>query len=187
MSVQRWVAPITYMGAQGYGPTLTAAATSTCLSGDSYLLLPANYFDYSKILRIHAAGIISCAITTPGTARYDVRIGGVIAFDSLAMPLNVVAKSDVPWWLEIELRCTSIGRTTDTTILGFGKFTSEAVLGSPLPTVGGSGTFLLPYNNQPVISSGWDNSVANALDMQFTQTVNTGSMTMKHFVIEALN
>ena len=72
------------------GPTLTAAAAATCIPANNKLTLPNNYFYIGKMLRITASGRISSVITTPGTARFDVRIGGVIAFDSLAILLDTV-------------------------------------------------------------------------------------------------
>ena len=94
---------------------------------------------------------------------------------------------NVPWTLDILLQCTSFGIATNTKCVGHGTFMSEAVLGSPLPTVGGSGVFVLPYNSAPVESSGWDNTVTNKLDVQFTQTVGSGSLTVQSYIAEALN
>ncbi len=185
MSLQRWVGPL--ISAQVDGPALTAAATASCIPPGSVYTFPTNFFEIGKVLRVRAAGIISNVITTPGTARYDIRIGGVTAFDSLAMNLNIVAKVNVGWALDVLLTCRAVGAATSTTVIGHGTWTSEAGILSPLPTVGGSATFTLPYNSAPAVSSGWDNTAANALDMRFTQTEATGSMTLQSYVVEALN
>lgn len=182
---QSWVGPVLWTRASG--SALTAAAAASMLPVSAPISLPPGFFDVGKKLRVQARGIISCVVTTPGTARYDIRIGGVIAFDSLAMPLNIVAKTDVPWLLDVTLDCRAIGTGTTTTTMGWGSWTSEAVLASPLPTVGGSGTFALPFNSAPATSSGWNNSIANLLDIYFTQTVATGSMTCQSCSVEALN
>ena len=94
------------------GPTLTAAAAASMLPTYVPTTLPAGYWQIGRIWRIRAAGRISCAVTTPGTARFDVRLGGVVAFDSLAIPLNIVAKTNVRWELEILLTCRAVGSGT---------------------------------------------------------------------------
>ena len=180
-----WVGPALWTRASG--TALTAAAAASMLPVSSPISLPPGFFEVGKKLRISASGIISCVVTTPGTARFDVRIGGVIAFDSLAMPLNIVAKTNVPWMLDVMLDCRAIGTGTTTTTMGWGSWSSEAVLASPVPTVGGSGVFMLPYNSAPAASSGWNNSIANLLDIYFTQTEATGSLTCQSAMVECLN
>jgi hypothetical protein len=169
------------------GPTLTAAARASCIPVNSKFTLPNNYWEEGKTWRMRAYGRISCVVTTPGTARFDLSIGGVIAWDSLAMPLNTVAKVNVHWALDLLLQCRSVGNGTLTTLLGQGTWESEAVLGSPTPAAGGSGQFLVPYNTAPVAGTGFDNTTANTVDMFFTQTVATGSMTLHQWLIEEMN
>jgi hypothetical protein len=82
------------------GPTLTAAAAASCIPTGSRIILPNNYFYVGKIIRVSLFGRISCVVTTPGTARFDVRIGPsgtIIAYDSGAINLNIVAKVSVPF------------------------------------------------------------------------------------------
>jgi hypothetical protein len=66
-------------------------------------------------------------------------------------------------------------------------FESEAVIASPLPTVGGSGEVLLPYNTAPVVGAGFTSVVSNQFDLFFTQTVATGSITLHTLKIVSLN
>lgn len=171
------------------GPTLTAAAAASCIPTPSRIILPNNYFDVGKMLKISLAGRISCAVTTPGTARFDVRTGPsgtIVAFDTGALNLNIVAKTTVPWWLEIWLTCRAVGSSTATNLMGFGCFQSEAVIASPLPSVGGNGSLLCPVGT-PAVGTGFDNTAANALDVFFTQTVATGSLTVHNYRVESLN
>lgn len=185
MSAQTWEELISV--AQVDGPTLTAAAAAQCIPPNAKVTLPNNFFTIGKMLKITASGRISNVVTTPGTARFDVRIGGIIVFDSLAMNLNIVAKTNVGWLLELLLTCRAVGSGTGTTLMGQGRFTSEAVIASPLPTVGGSGSLILPVGAAPAVGNGFDNTAANALDMFFTQTVATGSMTLHQYAVESLN
>lgn len=167
------------------GPTLTAAAAASCIPLASRLILPTNYWTVGKQWRVKLQGRISCAVTTPGTARFDLRLGPsgtILAFDSQAMGLNVVAKTSVPFDLEIELTCRAVGNGSNTTLFGIGKFTSEAVVGAPLPSAGGNGV-LMCGPVVPAVGTGFDNTAANAVDMFFTQTVATGSVTIHNYAI----
>jgi len=169
------------------GPTLTAAATASCLPTYVPTTLPSGYWQIGRIWRLTAAGRISCVISTPGTARFDLRMGSVTVFDTLAIPLNVVAKTNVNWFLEVLLTCRSVGSSTSGTLFGQGYFLSEANILVPVPSTGpGPGGQLVPYNTAPVVGTGFDSTAANALDFRFTQTVVTGSMTLHQFMIEQM-
>jgi hypothetical protein len=187
MSVQTWQE--TLVAATTDGPTLTAAARASCIPVASRIVLPNSYFYVGKVLQIVMHGRISCAVTTPGTARFDVCLGAAgttIVFDTGALNLNVVAKVNVPWLLNIRLTCRAVGTGTATNFFGWGEFQSEAVVGSALPTAGGNGSLLCPVGT-PAVGSGFDNTAASALDVFFTQTVATGSLTVHNFRIDALN
>jgi hypothetical protein len=169
------------------GPTLTAAATASLLPTYVPTTLPAGYWQIGRIWRITASGRISCVVTTPGTARWDLRMGAVTVFDSLAIPLNIVAKTNVPWWLEILITCRSVGSGTSATLMGQGYWLSEAALLVPVPSTGpGPGGNTLPYNTAPVVGTGFDSTAANAIDFRWTQTAATGSITMHQFLVEQL-
>lgn len=171
------------------GPTLTAAAAASCIPTPSRIVLPNNWWYMGRMMKVTLAGRISCAVTTPGTARFDVRTGPsgtIVAFDTGALNLNVVAKTTVPWWLEILLTCRSVGAGTATTLMGNARFASEAVIAAPLPSVGGNGLLNAPVG-APAVGTGFDNTAANVLDVFFTQTAATGSLTVHQYLCEALN
>ncbi len=169
--------------AQGDGTALTAAAAATCLPAQALRTLAANTFDtVGQVARVRASGRISCVVTTPGTARFDLRFGGTVIFDSLAINLNVVAKVSVHWVLDVWLTLRAVGAAAN--FLGQGTWTSEAVIGSPLPTVGGSGTVLVPYNTAPVVGGNFASTAAQQVDLFFTQTVATGSLTLHQFELD---
>jgi|CXWL01.1.fsa_nt_gi hypothetical protein len=177
----------TLISSQVDGTALTAAAAASCLPGAAKFVLPANYFEIGRQLRITASGRISCAVTTPGTGRFDVRFGSVVVFDSLAFNLNVVAKTSVGWWLEILLTCRAIGASTSANLMGQGKFTSEANVGAPVPGTGGSTTQILPISTAPAVGTGFDSTASQAIDLYWTQTVATGSLTLHQYLVESLN
>jgi hypothetical protein len=171
------------------GPTLTAAARASCIPTASRIVLPSNYFYIGKAIKVVMSGRISCVVTTPGTARFDICLGAAgttIVFDTLALNLNVVAKVTVPWFLEVLLVCRAVGSGTATTFFPRGVFQSEAVVGSPLPTVGGNGSLMVPVGT-PAVGAGTDVNAASIIDVFFTQTVATGSLTVHNYQIDALN
>lgn len=171
------------------GPTLTAAARASCIPTANRVVLPNNFFYIGRALRVRASGRISNAVTTPGTARLDICLGSAgttIVFDTLALNLNVVAKTTVPWQFEAVLVCRAVGAGTATTFFPRAFFASEAVVGSPLPSAGGNGFLNVPVGT-PAVGAGMDNTAASALDMFFTQTVATGSFTCHTYIVDALN
>lgn len=187
MSLQTWQETI--VNGKVDGPTLTAAAAASCIPAPSRIILPNNFFEIGRAIKIVLHGRISCAVTTPGTARFDVRMGPsgtIVVFDTGAINLNIVAKTNVPWLLEIWLTCRAVGIGTATTLFGIGNFQSEAVVGSPVNTVGGNGSLLVPVG-APAVGGGFDNTAANALDVFFTQTVATGSLTVHGYRADVLN
>ena len=94
MGVQYWINPLIVVAVDG--PTLTTAAAASCLPPVARYTLTNGFFDRSgKQLRITASGRISCAAGAPGTARYDVRLGATVVFDSQPMSLNAAGKTNV--------------------------------------------------------------------------------------------
>ena len=169
------------------GPALSAAAAASCLPTYVPTTLPAGYWQIGRMWRITASGRISTVVTTPGTARFDLRMAAVTAWDSLAIPLNIVARVNVSWYLEVLLTCRSVGSGTSATLFGHGMWLSDDNINVALPATGpGPGGQLVPYNTAPVVGTGFDSTAALAMDFRFTQTAATGSMTMHQFMIEQL-
>ncbi len=171
------------------GPTLTAAARASCIPTANRIVLPNNFFDIKRAIHIQMSGRISCAVTTPGTARFDICMGAAgttIVFDTLALNLNIVAKTTVPWLLDVLLICRTVGITTTTTFFPRAWFASEAVVGAALPAVGGNGFLNVPVGT-PAVGAGMDNTAASALDVFFTQTVATGSLVVHNYRVDVVN
>src|SRR6266508_731371 len=168
-SRQGWVEALAWQEADGPAVTGTAAASllipsTSPLSGQSgRFTLPANFFDVGKVLRITAAGRISNIVTTPGTLTLDVRLGSTVVFNGGAVSLNIVAKTNVTWWLEMLLTCRSIGATAATT------------LSAALPA------------SAPAAGTGFDSTVANVLDLFATFSLTGNSITAHEYTLEALN
>lgn len=170
------------------GPTLTTAARASCIPTANRIVLPNNFFYIGRGMKVVMSGRISCVITTPGTARYDICMGSAgttIVYDTGALNLNIVAKTTVPWYLEVLLVCRAVGTGTTTTFFPRGQWTSEAYIGSGAAGVSGNGSVLAPVT-APAVGAGMDNTAASALDVFFTQTVATGSMTVHNYQVDVL-
>lgn len=165
-----------------YGASVTP---TSIIAASDVLTLPASFFVPKKKLRIRIGGRISNIVTTPGTLILDVRLGAVIAFTGPAMGLNIVAKTNVSWLAEIELTCRAIGSGTSANLMGMGRFTSESVVGSPLPAAGGAGTLLLPVS-APAVGTGFDSTAAQALNVFATWSVNDAGNTLQVHTYEVV-
>jgi len=169
------------------GPTLTAAAAASCVQTYVPTTLPAGYWQIGRIWRVTQAGRISCAVTTPGTARWDMRLGGTVVFDTLAIPLNIVVQTTVPWFLQYTVTCRAVGSGTAANLFGQGFWLSQAALNVAAPATGpGPGGNTLPYNATPVVGGGFNSQSALTLDFFFTQTVATGSETLHTHTVEQM-
>lgn len=171
------------------GPTLTAAARASCIPTASRITLPNSFFYPGRRIKFTLGGRISCAVIAPGTARFDICMGaggGTIVFDTLALSMNTVAKVSVPWILDVTLVCRAVGATTLTNFFPTGYFASEIIVGSLLPTAGSNGFLNVPVGI-PAVGAGMDNTVASTLDVFFTQTVATGSLTVHNYNVDAAN
>jgi hypothetical protein len=169
------------------GTALTAAARASLLQGSAkqglYTLAP-NKLRIGDVLHLYAFGRISNVVTTPGTARFDLSagVGGTAFFDTLAMPLNIVAKTNVLWTLEAEGIVRAVGNAAN--IFWGGKWLSEASINTAVPATGpGPGGQNVPYNTPPVVGANFDHSVAQIIDFNFTQTVTTGSITLHGYAL----
>ena len=167
MPKQGWMQSLIESQVDGAALTNTTTATSI-LHGTAKYGLYSGFFDRpGKQLLLRAAGRISTVVTTPGTLTLDIRMGptsNIIVANGGAMSLNVVAKTNVPWYLEWLLTCRAIGITTAANLMHQGNWISEAVIGAAVPTTGGAGTHLLP-NAAPAVGTGFDSTVAMIVDL----------------------
>lgn len=176
MSANRWMEQLWNMSAFD-GPALANTVTATSLigaagTGAPKYTLPTNYFDQTgKSLTVKAAGRISTLVTAPGTLTLDIRLGGTVVANGVAMALNIVAKVNVGWLLEYMLAVRALGSGTATTFMSQGTWTSEAVIGAPLPSAGGSGVHVLPISTAPAVGTGVDASAALQVDLFATWSV----------------
>jgi len=168
------------------GAALTAAAAASMIPAAAKFTLPPNWCQIGRQIHIRAAGKISSVITTPGTARFDIRFGATVVFDGLAALLDsVAAHADVGWWLEIILTVRVIG--TSAALMGHGIFITEDLLGVPATAPKGVLVAMLPWNATPANGNTFDSTVSQVIDAFFTQTAATGSLTCQQYSVALLN
>lgn len=164
------------------GAAVTAAAATSLLPAQAKRTIPANYFEnIGQMLKIEAHGRISSVITTPGTARFDIRLGGTVVFDGLAVLLDAVAAhTNVAWYLNVLLTLRANGSAAN--FMGGGIWTCDDITGRPAGTPMGVLSAPLPWNSAPAVGSNFDATASQQLDLFFTQTVATGSCTCHQFL-----
>jgi len=180
------------IGAQGDGPALSASTSPTSLlPGQAKYIMPAGFIDViGKKFRLTAQGRISTVVTTPGTLTLSLRWNStpIIVSTSQAFALNVVAKTNTTWWLELLITARAVGSGTSANLMVNGVWESEAVIGSPLQSAGGIGA--LPWQaSAPAVGTGFDSTVANLIDFYGTWSVNSGSNSIQvhDYALESLN
>lgn len=169
------------------GTAVTAAAATTLLPAAAKETLVANFFDtVGQMLHIKATGRISSVITSPGTMTFDVRLGGTVVFNGLAILLDTVAAhTNVGWRLDIWMTLRVIGAAAN--FMGYGEWVCEDILGVPATAPKGVLTAVLPWNTPPVVGSNFDATAAQQLDLFCTPTVATGSIQSHQFYAESMN
>lgn len=187
MSLQTWQECL--IAAPSDGTALTNSTTETSiLPAAAKLVLPANYLYVGRVLKLTATGRISNVVTTPGTLTFNVKFGSVIVAASGALNLNVVAKTNVTWWLEWYLTCRAIGGSTSANFMHTGEWTSESVVGSPANTAGGAGSLNLPVS-APAVGTGFDSTASQIVDLTATFSVAnaSNSIQLHQFMLASLN
>lgn len=161
------------------GAQLADSTTRTAILHASGLLaLPAGFWELGRVVRLEASGDMSCVVTTPGNLTLDVDFlnptpAHVIAATTPTLGLNVVAKTNRAWRFVMDMVCTTkAAGAAATKVTHQSLFTSECVVGSAVPTVGGNGSLLSPVTT-PVEGTGFDGDVAQTLNLFATFSVST--------------
>ncbi len=164
----------------GADNTSGAAASALHTTGKNGTFAAGFWSQLGQCLWIKAAGKMSSVITTPGTMRFDVRLGATVVFDSLAVLLDTAAAhANVGWILEIMLTLTTVGSAA--TFMGHGSLICESIKGQGTAMPVGGVVANLPWNSTPANGNTVDLTASQALDLFFTQTVNTGHMICQQF------
>jgi hypothetical protein len=157
---------------------------TTLLPAKDKIVLPAGYiWTPGKRFTVRASGRISNIVTTPGTLTLRFKLGptaNIAVATSQALALNIVAKTNVTWVLELALTVRAIGSGTSANIFANGTWTSESVVGSPVPGSGGPGAHMWQAS-APAVGTGFDSSVANQVDLTAAWSIaNAGNTIQLH-------
>jgi hypothetical protein len=112
-------------------------------------------------------------------------MGGTVVFDGLAVLLDTAAAhTTVGWMLDILLTPRVIG--TAASFMGQGTWISTNIVNA-LTAPTGAQSAILPWNSAPAVGNTIDSTVSQVVDLFFTQTVATGSMTLHQYNLSVLN
>lgn len=179
----------TLVEAQGDGTAVTATAEGSLLPGQAKIFIPSGYLNrIGKRFGVRASGRISNIVTTPGTLTMRLKLGptaNVAVAASSAWQLNAVAKTNVSWYLDLTFTVRSIGSGTTATIFPMGTWTSESVVGSPVPASGGAGTHQWQAS-APAVGTGFDSTVDNLIDLTAQFSLTGNSIQLHTFGLEDL-
>jgi hypothetical protein len=180
------------------GAAITASTTETRLqAATAHCTLAPNYFDQlGKTIEIVMRGRITTVVTTPGTLTLRVKLGstvttgtgaiagGVSVWDSGAIALNVVAKTNVTWGLNLLLTSFVLGDGALAKLMGVGQICSEALVGA---TAGQPLDFWLPAS-APVVGTGFDSTASQSLNISSQWSISNADSIQSHlYTVRALN
>jgi hypothetical protein len=177
-------------GMQADAPAVTAAA-ETILSQATVLTLPANFFaGPNKALWLHGMGLLSSAVTTPGTFTFRLRWGTGVVGDTLivasgACAPDVAAHTSAMFWIDIWLKALATGPlATSLTLEAHGKVN----LSSSDVTLAAQQALFIPAGtaSQANVAS-LDGTIAKTLTLTVQPSVATGSVTLREAWVIAMN
>lgn len=181
----------TLVSQQAAGTLFTTYTTAkSVINPQALCVVPAGYFYIGKKIRICSKGGISNIVTTPGLMNFQIKIGSAVAFDTGNIQLNATAHTTLPYWLEIELLCRSVGSGTNATAMGLAQVTGRmfTLTAGQTDNAQGMQTILAPATAMAV-GAGFDSTIANVIDMWAGFTIsNAGNgIQVQTYCIEALN
>lgn len=170
-------------GADIDGTALANSTTATSLlPASSKPVLPPDFFQFVRQqILVVATGRISNIVTTPGTLTLDLRLGAsTVIANGGALNLNIVAKTNVSWYLFWLLTVRAVGAGTSANFMHQGLWVSESFVGAAANTAGTNGIVNLPVS-APAVGSGFDATAQQTLDLFATWSIaNAGNSIQLH-------
>ncbi len=171
---------------QAQGPNLTASLVrTTIMPTASKQTVPTQFFDRpGKRIKFLVNGRLSNIVTTPGTLTLDITFLAVQVWNSGAIQLSAIAHTTLPFWLEVVMTLRAIGAVTASNVMAAGRMESQCII----PAVGvadaGSHNVLMVPNVTPVVSTGFDNTILNPVDIFGTFSLsNANAIAIEQFEI----
>ncbi len=172
---------------QGNGTAVTGTTSATSLlataGAGARWLKPANFFNNigGKLLA-RMGGIMTTIVTTPGTLTLALRIGSVDVWNSGAFNLNVVAQTNVAWWLDLDLDLRVMGAAAQ--FRGIGRFYSRALVGSAAVAAGSACMIVLPDTGSS-LGTAFDDTASNYIEPFSTASVTGTSIRLDSYELRS--
>jgi hypothetical protein len=174
--------PLVLAASTADGTANTGTTAVSILHGSGIATIPAGALQVGSQIKMLLRGRMNTVVTTPGTTTFDLRLGGVIVSALGAINLNTTAQTNATWELELLATIRSVGVTTGATAIVTGRFSSRAIVGGVAVATGGASLILLP-DTAPAIGTGFDSTLALAVNVFCTNTV-AGSITCHQSITE---
>jgi hypothetical protein len=149
--------------------------------------IPANFMQDGRVLRLMAMFKYSNVVTTPGSITLRLRWGGVagvILAQSSAIPLNIIAQTDLMGRIKLEVLTRVNGASGSLLAMGMVDLAQQLAASNNQPNFMGSAGGAT--GNTPAAVT-VDLTADTALSLTYASTVATGSCTGMNYTIEALN
>jgi hypothetical protein len=189
MPIQSWVQTLVDSQADGTPYANSNTANTPLQPTVAAYTFPANFFDtIGKAIRVTASGRISVS-----GAALTLNLG--FALGTLATPIIVfaggvntvvaTAKTNVTWFLQIDLTLRAIGTGTSANFMGTGWSLSEAWLGSSASV---AAAMSLPLT-APAVGTGFDSTLTQYAQLVATWGTASASntITCHQYKLESLN
>lgn len=172
------------------GPNLTASLVrTTIMPTASKQTVPTQFLDRpGKKIMVSVQGRLGNIITTPGTLTLDITFAAVQVWNSGAIQLSAVAHTTLPFWLDVLMTMRAIGSGTNANLMAAGRILSQCVIPAIGVSDAGQHNELIVPNVTPVVSTGFDSTILNAIDIFGTFSLsNANAIAIEQFHVEELN
>lgn len=171
--------------------TAVTAAAETILAPAPVLTVNANIFPFpGKQVWIHANGILSSVVTTPGTFTFRLRwgtgvVGDVLLMASGACAPDVAAHTSAMFWIDLFIKCTAQGPlATSLSLAVHGKVN----LSSSDVTLAAQQALYMPAGNATqAIVTGLDGTINKTLTLTVQPSLTTGSVSLRDAQLIGMN
>jgi hypothetical protein len=177
-------------GMQADAPAITAAAEAI-ISQATTLTVPSNYFAYpNKVCWLHAHGILSSPVTTPGTFTFRLRwgtgvVGDVLLMASGALAPDIAVHTNAMFWIDCWIKCLAQGAlATSLSVQVHGKVN----LSSSDVTLAAQQAQFMPAGNAAQANiTGLDGTIAKTLTITAQPSLTTGSVSLRDAWVVSMN
>jgi hypothetical protein len=154
----------------------TYTTAKSVINAQALWVQPAGFWYVGRKVRVTVKGGVSNIVTTPGLMNFQVKLGptaNIAVFDTGNIQLNATAHTTLPFWLEIELTCRSVGAGTSATLMGLANVTGRmfTLTAGQTDDAQGMQTILAPATAMAV-GTGFDSTTASIMDFWVGFTIS---------------